>query len=362
MTRNFKTTATLIIGAAIVLAVFGFIFLKSEKIEVYEKTKYNITYYLKVNNIGSSVATDIPLRLALIKNWEPYQTVVEITIDPEPDNVITDTLDNEFALFTIPALNPGKSFNVTVNAIFISNSIDFNIQKTEIGPFDGSNEKYTLPSYLIESNDPLVSKQAQNLSTQSEFVADYSWNVYEYIVDDIEYEQLPGELGARQTIEHKEGGSAELSNLFVALMRANNIPARRISGWGNHLVVDEVLTSRQFAHGWAEFYLPDYGWIPVDPAWGKNQKFDNFAKIDDDHIVLTKGAGVHFFTRGAFNSPFGDAQLDTDYIIQVNAKDVQNVSPKRFLIVALVFAFPILFIMFTWYKMRRDRILNQSAN
>jgi len=355
MKRGIKTTLALIFVCIVILIVIVFIFLKQEKIEIYEVTRYNITYYLEINNIGASVATDIPLRIALIKDWEPYQNLESLTIFPEPNNIITDAFDNQFALFTVPALNPGKSYNVTINAIFYSNSIDFNIQKTKIGPFDGTNQEYTLPSYLIESNDPLVIKQMENLSLQSDFVADYAWNAYSFVVEDIEYEQLPGELGARATIENREGGSAELANLYVALMRANNIPARRISGWGNHLVVGEVLRSVQFSHGWAEFYLPEYGWIAVDPSWGKSSKFDNFAKIDDDRIVLTKGAGVHFFTRGAFNSPFGDARLDTDYIIQVNEKDVKNVSPKRFLIVALVFIVPFVFVIFVLFKMRRDK-------
>lgn len=186
-------------------------------------------------------------------------------------------------------------------------------------------------------------------------MVDYAWNVYEFIVDEIEYEQQPGELGALWTLENREGGSAELGNLFVALMRSNSLPARRISGWGNRLDIGEVLRSPQFAHGWAEFYLPEYGWVPVDPTWGRNHKFDNFAKMDDDHIVLTKGAGVHFFTRGSYNSPYGPASVDTNYVIQVNDKVVENVSPKRNLIVLIVFLAPVIFAVFMFNRVRNYR-------
>lgn len=351
-----KSTYAIIIAGIVIVSVFLYVFIQSDKIEVYETTLYNMTYVVEVNNFGPAVATDIPLKIALIRDWEPYQEVEMIDIYPEPESIITDAFGNQYALFTVPFLNPDSSFNVTVNAIFYSKSADFNILKSEIGRFGGAEEKFTLPSKFIESNSPLVIERAGNLSASSDFVVDYAWNAYSYIVEEIEFEQQPGELGALWTLENREGGSAELGNLFVALMRANKIPAKRISGWGNHFVIGEVLRSPQFAHGWAEFYLPEYGWVPVDPTWGKSHKFDNFAKTDDDHIILTKGAGVHFFTRGSYNSPYGEARVDTDYIVQVNDKQVSNVSPKRSLIVLIIFLFPVLFAILIYYKIRNYRL------
>ena len=60
------------------------------------------------------------------------------------------------------------------------------------------------------------------------------------------------------------GKCTDIHSVFVALCRAAGVPAREIFGirQGKEAVVD--ITSWQ--HCWAEFYLPGYGWVPVDPA------------------------------------------------------------------------------------------------
>lgn len=63
----------------------------------------------------------------------------------------------------------------------------------------------------------------------------------------------------------KPGGKCtDIHSVFVALCRAAGVPAREIFGirLGKEAVTD--ITSWQ--HCWAEFFLPGYGWVPVDPA------------------------------------------------------------------------------------------------
>lgn len=44
-------------------------------------------------------------------------------------------------------------------------------------------------------------------------------------------------------------------------------------------------------HDWVEIYLPDSGWVPVDPTWGQQLEGDKkyFAAMTPDHIILTRG-------------------------------------------------------------------------
>jgi transglutaminase-like putative cysteine protease len=60
------------------------------------------------------------------------------------------------------------------------------------------------------------------------------------------------------------GKCADIHSVFVALARAAGVPSREIFGirLGKHDMDD--ITSWQ--HCWAEFYLPGYGWVPVDAA------------------------------------------------------------------------------------------------
>jgi hypothetical protein len=60
----------------------------------------------------------------------------------------------------------------------------------------------------------------------------------------------------------------EYSDLFIALMRAQGVPARAAFGYG----FDARTTGGEdIAHQWAEVYLPAQGtWIGVDTTWGEN--------------------------------------------------------------------------------------------
>jgi tetratricopeptide (TPR) repeat protein len=65
------------------------------------------------------------------------------------------------------------------------------------------------------------------------------------------------------------------SSLFCHLCRRQGLPARLISG----------LVSRTWAgHYWAEYYLPGYGWIPVD--WIPGSGFDG---VSNKHIAFVRG-------------------------------------------------------------------------
>ncbi|MCL4503126.1 MAG: transglutaminase domain-containing protein [Deltaproteobacteria bacterium] len=63
----------------------------------------------------------------------------------------------------------------------------------------------------------------------------------------------------------KPGGKCtDISSVFVALARAAGVPAREVFGLRLGKKPQEDLTQSQ--HCWAEFHLPGYGWVPVDPA------------------------------------------------------------------------------------------------
>jgi transglutaminase-like putative cysteine protease len=63
----------------------------------------------------------------------------------------------------------------------------------------------------------------------------------------------------------KPGGKCvDIHSIFVALARAAGVPAREVYGIRLGKKATEDITGWQ--HCWAEFYLPGYGWVPVDAA------------------------------------------------------------------------------------------------
>ena len=101
--------------------------------------------------------------------------------------------------------------------------------------------------------------------------------IYDWVADNATYRpELPaGSAGdvRQQFAQGQFGGrSAEINGLFVALCRAIGIPARCVQGlrvgdsrlFGCLGITNQDATRQQ--HCRAEFYVPGYGWIPVDPS------------------------------------------------------------------------------------------------
>ena len=67
----------------------------------------------------------------------------------------------------------------------------------------------------------------------------------------------------------KAGFCEHLSSAFVFLMRAADVPARVVTGYqgGELNSVDSIVSVRQAdAHAWAEVFLPERGWVRIDPT------------------------------------------------------------------------------------------------
>ncbi len=65
-------------------------------------------------------------------------------------------------------------------------------------------------------------------------------------------------------LENPGGKCADIHSVFVALARAAGVPSREVFGIRQGKKSEEDITTWQ--HCWAEFYLPGYGWVPVDPG------------------------------------------------------------------------------------------------
>lgn len=88
--------------------------------------------------------------------------------------------------------------------------------------------------------------------------------IYDYIITTLPYSNVPHSyLAATGTAEsdfvHSTGfgDCGTQSSYFAALCRAVGIPARTSGGY-------QLFPGREGTHFWAEFYLPNYGWLPVD--------------------------------------------------------------------------------------------------
>jgi transglutaminase-like putative cysteine protease len=158
-------------------------------------------------------------------------------------------------------------------------------QATDVMPTDGAVKKL--------SDDIVKGKQGN---------VEKSRAIYEWIVENTYRDAKTRGCGTgdiKFMVENKAWGGkcADLNALFVALARAQGIPARDVYGIrvaGSDLGYKSLgktggdITKAQ--HCRAEFYDPAFGWVPVDPADVRKVMLeeDGGKKIDDPMVVAAR--------------------------------------------------------------------------
>lgn len=149
---------------------------------------------------------------------------------------------------------------------------------------DGRREGFLKQERYIESDQDEIREIAAGLEGDTEM--DVVRQIYDYVLDHMEY-VVSGkdDKGARVALERGKGDCTEYADLFVAICRARDIPARVVTGY---TVKVDTATSK---HNWAEVYLQNRGWVPFDPAAGdmKSPVFRNraFGRMRPVYIYLS---------------------------------------------------------------------------
>ena len=124
------------------------------------------------------------------------------------------------------------------------------LSPTSLGPIDG--QVKVLADQIIKGRTTVLDKAR----------AIYDWTSENMYRD-------PATIGCgigdvNSLLERPGGKCTDIHSVFVALCRAAGVPAREVFGIRLGKKPEQDISGWQ--HCWAEFYLPGYDWVPVDPA------------------------------------------------------------------------------------------------
>lgn len=153
----------------------------------------------------------------------------------------------------------------------------FDVTKRTVAPEREDILRRNLQASSLIPNDGLAFQLGERILGRIKDPVAQAKAIYDWVVDNTIYDpSLPG-CGTgdvrRQLISGQYGGrSADISGLFVAICRAVGIPARCVYGLrtgSSRLFRSLGISGDDASHGQhvrAEFYIPGYGWVPVDPS------------------------------------------------------------------------------------------------
>lgn len=127
--------------------------------------------------------------------------------------------------------------------------------------------------------------------------------IYQYLITNMTYDKTTpgwGHGDTERACDVKKGNCTDFHSLFMSLARAKGIPARFVIGFPLSAKDGQV----KGYHCWAEFYVKDRGWIPVD-ASDASKSTDPavrealFGNLDPDRVQFTVGRDLVLEPRTA---------------------------------------------------------------
>lgn len=127
--------------------------------------------------------------------------------------------------------------------------------------------KEYLKSTRFLPTDGKVKDIALSITNDKQKISEKARAVYQWVVENTvrDPDVIGCGTGEVDKVLAKRGGKcADISSVFVSIARAAGVPAREVFGLRLGKKDDQDMTKGH--HCWAEFYVPNYGWVPTDPA------------------------------------------------------------------------------------------------
>lgn len=124
-----------------------------------------------------------------------------------------------------------------------------------------------LKATSLGPTDGVVKELADSIIKEKKTVLEKAKAIYDWTVENMyrDPETLGCGKGDVCLLLQKPGGKCtDISSVFIALARAAGVPAREVFSVRLGKKPQQDVTTWQ--HCWAEFFLPGYGWVSVDPA------------------------------------------------------------------------------------------------
>lgn len=249
----------------------------------------------------------------------PVNTIYQRNIVNLPNSYeLSPQSCNDVILYRLLLDKGAYSENIVQNTIVDVYEQNYSIDTAEINDtYDKQSPlfmRYTASTEMIPSSAQRVKTVGTSITRRKADSYSKAHAIYEYILARLTYSEDLESVSPDLVIDSQLGDSKAYSLLFCALARTSGIPARPVTGF----LVDSDKNTK--SHWWAEFFIPGFGWFPLDPALADGLDWENhkenpveyyWGNIDNQHIAFTRGEKVvpRLFPDGTVYSEIDNAFL-----------------------------------------------------
>ena len=265
---------------------------------------------LEEANLKQGFPEDTPYMLRIWlsqpKEWDNQRDVKIFSVSPPFKQQKADPeFGNTLLYWDLSDVVDEGDINISIKFQYTAYETYYDIDPEKIGQYDKDSDLYKL--YTREENwiefTPEVEALVEEIVDDEENPYLQAKRIYDWLIDNMEYRYpAMAERGVKYSLPRRSGDCGEYSLIFIACCRYLGIPARPVLG-GLAIPGEEGFRG----HAWAEFYLPNYGWIPVDATYAQgllnhpenakilgvpNDRYYYFGHLDNKRIIYSKGMNI----------------------------------------------------------------------
>jgi transglutaminase-like putative cysteine protease len=174
------------------------------------------------------------------------------------------------AVFRFDALTPGERHLFGWKALLEVRGIKYRITPTDVE--DIPEVSVELKSrYLVDDDDlamdtSIVRRAAREAIGTETNLLRKMYSIRNYVYDELSYGIKPHIDTPDIVLERGVGSCGEYVGVLLALCRLNGIPCRTVGRYKcpPYAEYQQVPLQPQYNHVWLEFYVPGFGWLPME--------------------------------------------------------------------------------------------------
>jgi transglutaminase-like putative cysteine protease len=259
--------------------------------------KQALSYGESWRNAGPGVVTELDLYIAVPTDLPNQKLLKPPAFTPKPDEFLLDPWGQNVAHYRFRDIRPGQEvkavMDVEAELFRVRWFIDPELAGTlEEIPKD-MKDLYTKDEAKLGMADPVLQAAAHEASGGEKNAYWVARKIYRFVQDKLHYELSGGWSAAPEVLRRGSGSCSEYTFVMIALCRAVGLPARY---QGSVVIRGDDASRDDVFHRWVEVYLPNYGWVPVDPSGGDSpvpeEQAKYFGGLDNRFLITTVGGGA----------------------------------------------------------------------
>ena len=286
--------------------IYQLILKDDEKFIRTDEEQHRVVYKHKVQNFGPGNVLDLDVHFAIPENRDNQEITSEIKYNGNP-KIESDQWGQKTARFDYGKMKSGEIAYSEMAVDFTTWNVRYFIFPDKVGglgdiPAD-IKERYLSDNEKYQINSPVIQKYLEEVLKDEENPYWIMRKIIQFLIGHLHYNMDGAWDTAPTVLTNAHGSCSEYTFTFIALCKAAGLPARYV---GATWIKGDESSMDDWFHRWPEVYLPNYGWIPVDPTHSdrkspRDQAFP-IGLVRNKALITTQSGGGSKTMKWDYNS------------------------------------------------------------